>query len=237
MLVLLSSFGCQSQTHTGPDLLINPLGARKLGYHYQWSTDLAIPPGSRLNQAEVLDDLLVVIESPSNMVSAISLQDGTVRWVRSVASSLDRVYGALRSGDRVLVNSETRLYSLAAETGTIVDSRDLKTSVAAPPALAGGLLIFGATDGQVFAQNLWDGFDRWTIQLSGQEATRPVLAGNGLFVADDAGSYALLAIDNGALLRDGRTFARISATPTVGDASLFVASEDATLYALNGVTL
>jgi outer membrane protein assembly factor BamB len=64
-----------------------------------------------------------------------------------------------------------------------------------------------------------------------------VLTPNHAFVADTRGNYALLSVEAGTLLRPGRTFARISATPTATDVGILVASEDHTLYALHALTL
>ena len=234
---LILAAGCQIAPSSGMKRLVDPIEAGQLGYRYRWSWDLGMPAGRRVDQVAVLEDLIVVVESPSNLVSAISLRDGSVQWTRQVGDSLDQLHTPVRHRDHILLNSETHLYRLNSFTGDVLETQLLKTAVSHAPVLVGDLAIYGGANGHVFAQNLDDGFSRWAYDVRSPIAARPVLAANQLITASTRGEYHVLAPASGRILHKGRTFARISASPVATESVIYVASEDHTLYALNLPTL
>ncbi|MCB9685731.1 MAG: PQQ-binding-like beta-propeller repeat protein [Alphaproteobacteria bacterium] len=66
------------------------------------------------------------------------------------------------------------------------------------PALGGGVVYVGTTRG-VRARDAETGVERWTTQLPAPTKGGLVLAGDGLFVADDLGNVHALARSDGAL--------------------------------------
>lgn len=236
LLAMTGLAGCQTEQPMDPGLPIGAMDARKLGYSVLWAADLDLPDGHQVSHVAALDDLLVIVESPSNLVTALSIRDGTVRWRQKVGSHLERLFEPVRYGDRILINSETRLFLLSALTEQIDEEHELEAAVRNSPAIVGDYAIFGAENGLVFWHDLRTGYSRWRQQLSGRVIVRPVASGAGVFVADGNGRFAMYTASGGELLWQGRAFDRITAQPVATAGDVLVASEDHCLYALHALS-
>lgn len=234
-LIALAAQGCTSQNQVAGPLLIAPLDTQRLGYMSRWITDLGVAGDESFHEAVVLDDLLVTIETPSNLVSAVSLRDGSLVWRRVVGERISTLYTPNRSKDKILINTENRMYVLSAATGDMVELSNLELPVNNGPAMTGSLAIFGADTGLIFAHSTVTGYSVWRKQLPSGILAKPVINNGSLFVADSAGNYAMYNT-SGDLLWRGRTHARITATPALTPNGVFVPSEDESLYALNRAT-
>ncbi|MCE9590821.1 MAG: PQQ-binding-like beta-propeller repeat protein [Planctomycetes bacterium] len=230
-LTLLLLSGCKSAQPRESQLLIDPLDAQKLGYTSRWLTDLAIPEG--LRHIEVLGDLLVGVETPSNMVSAVSARDGQVLWRRVVGDALVVLSPPTRSGTSILINSENSLYTLAADTGALRNLSYLRSPVADAPAISGDIAVFGSVNGRISGHSITAGTERWAYLLPAGILTQPIMVAGNAFLAASDGEYIFIKADDGTLVWRGRTHARISADPVANLQTIFVASEDQSLYALN----
>ena len=213
--------------------LIEPLEARKLGYNLHWSTDLGVPADQTLSYVEVLGDVVVCVESPSNVVTAISMRDGSTLWRHVVGKIADKLFTPVRSGDLLLINSEQLLYTLKIATGKTVHVTRLESLVGHAPAVVDDVAIFGGLNHRVFAHDIQAGYTKWAYQLTERVFARPAVFGTNTFVADGNGVYAMFSARTGELQWKGRTFARISARPTISHLGVYIAGEDHSLYALH----
>ena len=230
--------GCQTPPveQQGLNVLIDPIDAGRLGYTTQWASSLAIESGQRIGQAVILDDILVTVEWPSNIVVATELSSGKQRWARALATSAERLFKPGRSGDFILINSDTQIYSLSAKTGKIQHIHDLPQMVRSGPAMYENLAIFGGLNGLLFAYNIDTGYLKWKYLVGGQILASPAIYEDTVVVASSLGHYALFRARNGRKVWDGRTFDRISAEPVITALGVFIASEDHSLYALHRTT-
>lgn len=235
VLSLIVLIGCA----TGGDglprrsgLLMEPDQARQVGYVLNWATDLEVPGDHQLVAARVLGDLLVTVEIPGNLVTAVSMRDGSVRWRRVIGDQTKRLYAPARHGDQVLVNTDTRLYLLRASDGNTQDVQDLDGVVAMGPVVVDDLAVYGSIDGTVFAHDVLTEFSQWEYLLTARIVTQPVAMDGDIFVADSRGTYVMLDADGDAAWR-GHTFGPVTAAPAMDEAAVYVASEDRSLYALN----
>ena len=219
-----------------PHTLITPSDALKLGLNVQWATDLALPASQRLSHVAVLDDLIVSTERPENVVTAVSSRNGRFRWQRRWMGPAEPLFEPMRVGDRVLINSNTQLFTLDVGSGRVRAFTDLNAVVTDRPMLHGNRAIYGAVSGQVFEHFINGGYSRAWYQMAGDIQVRPSLQGTDVFVADGRGTYAMFNAETAELKWRGRSFARISAAPVIGPAAVYVASEDQTLYALSRAT-
>ena len=218
------------------ELLINTLGARKLGYSVGWATDIQSPAGNRIEHAVWLDELIVCVESPSNLVVAISAADGQILWSQVVGGKQDQLFAPAGLGKSVLVNSETQLYRLSAETGEVESVASLEHTATTSPVISGPFAIFGSMSGRVFAHDVTAGYSKWAYEMGDRILVRPVLSGPNVFVADASGVYAMLSAASGELLWRSRIFGRVKSQPAISPVGIFVASQDGALYSMNRAT-
>ncbi len=236
VLMLLVTAGCgswSSRRSGRSGLLIEPADAARIGYAVSWSTDLGISRKSELASVTLLGDILLTVETPSNLVSAVSVRDGKVLWRRIVGASTESVYPPVRNGERVYLNNDTTIFTLGASHGDLIVSSSLARVVQTGPALLGHYAIFGGSDGTVFAHDVDAGYEKWSYQLSGGIVAPPVASQQSVFVADSKGIYAMLRAADGELLFRGRTFGPVTATPASTRGGVYLASHDQSLYALD----
>lgn len=217
--------------------LIEPSEAYRVNFTPVWTASLSTPRGARIESATLLDDLLICVERPTNLVTALEVRSGLVRWQKVVGSKLDIVFTPVRySDDKLLINTETELITLAADSGRLLLRSSLESAVKDRPVLINDYAVFGGLNGNVFAHHVTAGYSFWSYRMTGGIVVRPVAAGLNVFVADSNGVYAMLLGTNRQVQWKGRTYSTNSATPVINNIAVFLASEDQTLYAINRLT-
>ena len=218
-------------------LLIEPVDALKLGYSINWVTNLNLAKDRTLIAAQVLGDLLVTADRPSNVVTAVSMRDGKQLWRQQAGQTPYRAYAPMRVDDRILVNTETHIYQFdASQEGKLINRADLASAVATAPAMIGDLAVFGGSNGMIFGHDTRTGYARWRYKMPGQILVPPQASGQQVFTVGTDGQYALFAGSGGEILWRGKVFDKVSATPAVHSSGIYVASEDHSLYAINRAT-
>ncbi|MCC7146533.1 MAG: PQQ-like beta-propeller repeat protein [Phycisphaeraceae bacterium] len=226
--------GCQSEKPVDPFQtgLIFPLDARRLGYTKIWRAELQVPADAQLLSARVLGDILVAVESPANLITATAVADGRLRWTRQVGQPGEVLYPPFRDGDRIYVNSETRLFVLEASTGRLAQVNPLEEVVITAPAVVGNLAIFAGASGRVFAQNVTNAKTVWGFQFPRSVDLSPAVYGDDVLIVDVTGAYKLLTVTGGDVRWGGRTFARNSAQPMMTEYGAIIASQDTMIYCI-----
>ena len=226
--------GCQTPAMpTGTGHLIEPDDALRLGYSLGPARNLGLAPGARIDHTVVLDDLLIVVVAPSNRVMAVSLRDGSIVWETTVSSPPHELFRPTRWEDKILINSETRLYALSAETGEQLRDQALEAAVNHGPGMADSLAIFGGIDGRVFAFDARTSSVRWRRDMTGVVLASPAVYRDSVFVSDTNGVGRMLDVASGDTLWRTRTFGRVVAPPAIRRIGLYIASEDQSLYAMS----
>lgn len=232
-MIILPACGTTA-TVEEPAALIEPLDAKTLGYRVRWISATDVPDNARITHSKVMGDVLITIEYPSNIVTAVSVRDGSLLWRRMVADRLDRVYEPVRYEDSLVISSQNRVYLVNIHTGELNGLQNLDVVAASAPAQYDNYLLFGGVNGRVFAHDLETGYSRWEYQMASEVIAKPLLiAGQYVFAADTRGVYAMLHVRDGSLIWKGNAFDRISADPAENRLGVLVASEDYTLYALD----
>lgn len=218
-------------------LLLEPADALKLGYTIDWATSINLPSKSELQSVTILGDLLVTVEWPSNVVTAISMRDGKQLWRQQVGSYPYRAFAPSRVDNTILVNTETQIYLLdATKEGKLITRASLDSAVTTPPAMVGEIAVFGGADGTVFGFDTRVGYAKWKFKMPGQMLVPAQASGQQVFVAGIDGQYALFAGRTGEVLWRGRVFDKVSAAPAVHSSGIYIASQDHSLYAINRAT-
>jgi outer membrane protein assembly factor BamB len=237
LLTLFATGGCQlfqpAVDNSGP--IIDAFEARSIGYGPpRWAQDLGLEDSDRLSHAAVLDDVIMCVDLPSNIVSCISVRDGSIRWQKQPAEDTDLLFEPVRlDADQIMVNSETRIYYLDAKSGRTLARSKLEASVGDRPAVIGRNAVFGGLNGRVFAHDADRGMSVWSQQMSAGINVRPVTVGFNVLVTDSNGVYGMYESVHGENLWKGQTYGQISAVPAVSGDGLFVVSADQSMYALN----
>lgn len=233
--------GCEtspksSQDELGPEFTtgmpLEPGYANQIGYSTRWLRSLSLAKAQSIYSAEILGDLILVIERPSNVVTAIKLSDGSLAWKAIVGSRFENLFGAVATDEHVFVNTANRMFRLDRGTGQLLDVADLDHAVAQGPTLIGTRAIFGAINGIAFAHDVNDGYSKWAYALPGKIVAAPLQDGLQVFIADATGHYAMLEADDGELLWRGSAYGPITADPVLDRSFIIIASEDQSLYSI-----
>lgn len=226
--------GCQTAEKVS-DLLVEPLDAGRVGYSTAWLTTLDVPAGTRIEHAVVLDDVIVTVEMPGNLVSCISTRDGSIRWRQNVGTST--LYKPFRLKDRICINSESRLYVLNIENGGLALLNNLEYVVNTEPAVFDHFAIFGSMSGRVFCYDIVAGYSLWTYQMPGSVSVAPLSSGTSeVLVCDNSGSFRMFSVNKGELRWTSRAFAQITAQPAINNFGIYVPSLDQSLYSVDRAT-
>ena len=213
-------------------LLIEPLDALRIGYQVAWAG--RVDAVGHIRSVTVLDDLVIVVEEPNNMVTALSLRDGAFQWAYGIQDASSKLFRPMRRESEIYVPSPTRMYTLSALDGSLKSVTDLDEVLACDPLLIDRTALCGSIDGTVYAHDVVSGFTTWRYDLTARIEAMPVEAGLNAFVADANGVYAMLSIyDDNHMLWRGRTFDAIRYPAAIDRLAVYVASQDQRLYALN----
>ncbi len=215
---------------------LDPTALREMGWSVRWIYQLRQAGGGGVTEFEVLDDLLVAVEGPDNMVTAIKVDAGQYAWKVLIGQNLESLYRPLRDGDRVFINSAARFYTLDADTGRVQGNADLDAPVSAGAVLINDLAIFGAAAGTAYGHDVDAGYAKWRYRMRGRLLAPPIASGDNVFLADEAGTYAMLDAASGDLVFRNAVFGPVTTQPTVHRGDILVPSQDRSLYALNRAT-
>ena len=244
-LGLTAGPGCESQPDSADrpkrsfntsGLPIQPGEAAKLDRAIAWATPIVLDGRQRLHDVAWLGNLVVAIERPNNLVTAIDANTGQVRWEIALGSDLEDLFNATRLDDLIMVNSEARVFTIDARNGQLLNTADLAGPVRSGHLISGGLLIFGSIDGVVFAHDARSKVVQWRYALPSSISRTPVATDLSVFAVDDGGTYAMLDLADGEVQWRESAFGPVNARPALGLGDVLVASEDQSLYSLGRAT-
>ncbi len=242
VLFVAAGAGCAKQTPIDPveaaraNMILDPVDAKRLGYSLRWTSDVSSTEGNNITRLVVQGDTILAVDGKAAVLSAIGTRDGANLWLYPMSDKSATLYEPIKDGNLVIINSETQLFTFAADTGRLINVANLEYSVNSAPYYFKGLAIFGGMNGRLFAHSVKEGFRTWAYMMSTGILVRPVGTGNQVFAADVTGQYAMYDASTGTRGWAGRTFARISAQPVITKDAVYLASEDQALYSLDRFT-
>ena len=219
-------------------MLLEPEPAAEIGFRLGWASPIELLEGQKITSVTALGDMVVVVEDPKNIVTALSAADGEMLWKVNIGSEIESLFPPTRDGDQVFVHSASRIATLNARTGEVEAVAPLDTPVSSKGIYApeSRLVIMSGTNGLVFGHSVDSNFSRWRYKLSNRITNHGVMAGQDVFVVDSGGTYAMLEAASGEPLWRNRALGPISTQPAIQGSEVIVASEDGKLYALNRTT-
>jgi outer membrane protein assembly factor BamB len=219
-------------------MLLEPEPAAKLGYRLGWASPIQLLQGQEITSVTVLGDMVIVIEDPKNIVTALRAGDGELLWKINLGSDIESLFAPSRDGKQIFIHSASRFATLNARTGEVTSVAPLAAPVSAAAVYSPEtkLAIMSGTDGLVFAHNVRSNFARWRYRMANRLTNTAVLAGQDVFIVDSGGTYAMLETASGRPLWRNRTLGPVNTDPAVQGSEVIVASRDGKLYALNITT-
>ncbi|MFK7789959.1 MAG: PQQ-binding-like beta-propeller repeat protein [Phycisphaeraceae bacterium] len=219
-------------------MLIEPTPASEIGYRLGWASPVQLLEGQAITSVTALGDMVIVVEDPKNIITALSANDGELLWKINLGSDIESIFAPSRDEDQVFIHSASRFFTLKARTGDVTAVAPLAAPVSSKAVYAPEqrLAIMSGTNGLVFAHSVNSNFSRWSYRLANRITSSAVLAGQDVFVVDSGGTYAMLETSSGTPLWRNRTLGKVSTNPAVQGSEVIVASEDGKLYAMNRTT-
>lgn len=219
-------------------LLIEPGPAAEIGYRIGWASPIDLLRGQKITSVTVLDDMVIVIEDPENLITALRVDNGELLWKINLGSRLETIYAPSRDGEQLFIHSGSRFFTLRARDGKVQSVAKLETSVGAAGVYdpQTRLAILSGSNGLVFAHSVDSNFARWRYDLASRITNPPAIAQQDVFIVDTGGTYAMLEIATGKPQWRSRTLGGVQAAPTVQGSEIIIASLDGKLYALNRTT-
>lgn len=218
--------------------LIEPGPAADLGYSLSWATPIELLRSQKILSVTVLNDIVITIEGPKNIVTALRASDGELMWKINLGSELETLYAPNRDGEQIFIHSGSRFFTVRDRDGEVQAVAKLETPVASPAVYdpQTRLAILSGSNGLVFAHSVDSNFARWRYDLDSRITNPPAIAQQDVFIVDTGGTYAMLEVATGNPLWRNRTLGKVYAAPTIQGSEIIVASEDGKLYAFNRTT-
>lgn len=219
-------------------MLIEPTPAAEIDYRLGWASPVQLLGDQKMTSVTALGDIVIVVEDPKNIVTALSAKDGKLLWKIILGSQIESLFAPSRDGEQIFIHSASRFWTLNHRTGDVTAVAPLQEPVSSAAVYAPEqrLAVMSGTSGLVFAHSVNSNFSRWSYRLSNRLTSPGVLAGQDIFIVDSGGTYAMLETSSGTPLWRNRTLGPVSTSPAVQGSEIIVASQDGKLYALNRTT-
>lgn len=210
----------------------------KLGYRLDWRGFPTLSPGATIARMEPLGDV-VVTQDTAGLVCVLEARSGERRWSDPVANPLTRFVGLNRDGKRLIVSSESEVFTFDLDTGALLTKARLDQVVNTRPVQVAEILVYGCNSGQVLGQLTLNGFRQWGSFAAGSINVDPVPVGDTgvVALASSQGDVVFLDGITGSLRGRGRMFSGPGAPIAASDTTVFVASRDHSLYAFTAESL
>jgi outer membrane protein assembly factor BamB len=127
-------------------------------------------------------------------------------------------------------------YSKAPSTNNLLWNYSAQDEIACSPAVADGMVFFGAADCRVYALNETTGSQIWNYTTGDYVVSSPAVVDGRVYVgSEDRNVYCLDAL-TGVRIWNYTTGGMVDSSPAVVDGMVFVGSADYRIYALNETT-
>ena len=205
---------------------------KALGYRLDWRGRGFVDRNHKPLYMVPMGDVLAYQDSASSL-TIINADTGQIRWTTQSASALTKFMAPIRDGRVVRCSSETELYTLSLETGSLVGRESYEKVITTSPAVAGDLYIYGTAVGELIAHVKGMGLKLWGFQTTGAIEQPPVMVGSVVASVSQSGDVVFIDVSGGSIVGRTRLFAGATTAPVTDGSLLFVASSDQSLYAIN----
>jgi len=218
--------------------LIEPEEAAELGYRLNWASPIELLEDQTITSVTSLGDIIITVEDPQNIVTALNASNGELLWKVYIGSELETLYTPSRDGDQIFIHSGTRFFTLDRRNGEVKAVARLAASVASPASYSPDtrLAIMSGSDGMLFAHSVDNNFARWRYRLAERITSSALLVGQDVFAVDAGGTYAMVEGKDGRPIWRNHTIGSVKTTATLVGSDILLASTDGKLYSVNRST-
>ena len=208
---------------------------RAVGYRIDWRGYPFVGPNQSPLTGAAGSDIIAFMDTGAT-VTALKASDGSQVWSTQVTAPGSRFVDLRQVGSQVFASSESELFILDAQSGTLVDRQRLDPVVNTHAVAAGGLMVYGTSKGELLGHTLDVKAKLWGVAMDGAITRAPVLIGSRIGCVSDGGEIVFVDARTGRRTGDNRIYRRPGAELGSDDRHLYVASEDQTLYAFSADT-
>lgn len=210
---------------------------RDAGYRQDWVgyPFVATMQGNAVRDLVVGSDWLIA-QNTAGTVSVLSASTGQLKWSTEYATPLTRFVGLTRDPvdrDRLLVSSESEVFIVALDNGSLLGREKLARVVNTAPVAEQGMLIYGSAVGEIIAHRLGLGLKAWGFQGVGGIDANPVVVDRNVVMVSQAGDVTFIEPRSGSLQGRARIFAGVESNPVASDDAVYLASLDQSVYAFD----
>lgn len=215
-----------------------------LGYRMDWRGFPVVSPNYAIRELQIYPDAIVVQETGSN-VTLMEPANGSVRWSNGLATKLVKFVSVARVsepryGDTIAIASESEVFLLSTQTGTLVARQPFERVATTGTVVAGGLGIYGTASGELVCHQYASGAKLWGVDAQGSFDQPPVALGpTTVGAVTTTGRVVFVDLAAGGLIGKASIFDGPGSPPASNGTTMFVASVDQSLYAIlpNGAQL
>lgn len=247
MVMALTAVGCQSEggglfSQPEPPKKVNQDAAQiadtwgRLGYRLGWHSFATTASDQNRIMLLDIDDETVLAQDDAGVLTRLNPASGQYKWSTRVEGTYSQYYANVHIRDRVYSMSQSDIFVLDAGTGDILGRQPLTRVAGTKPARFGDLIVYGTRGGQVVSHLVSTGFMAWAYGLNGPVVVPPIPVGDGSVVAvSESGDVIILDATSGASQGRAKMYAGAGSTPAVTEDSIYIASLDQSMYAINTV--
>ncbi len=175
--------------------------------------------------------LVVVGFSNLHNLTAIYAENGSVAWNYSFGSGYADAAPAFYDGTFYFGTTSSVLLAVSS-SGSVVWTATLGAPVESTPAVAGGLVVAGADNGDLYALNASSGAVVWNRSLGGSLLASPAVASNGVvYEGSSSGLFAALNLSTGTVLWSVNDTSPVTSSPLLDDGYVFFVDQSGTIFA------
>ena len=189
----------------------------------------------------VVSDGLVYFGSDDGQFYALNASNGTKIWNSTGPGQIfANGFGfnpAMVANGIVYVssgNAASQFLALNASNGTLIWNITIGSGISrSAPALANGIVYFGASDNNLYALNASNGTQIWNFTTLNVVRSSPAVANGIIYVGSNDFQIRALNASNGTLIWNMTTGDAVLSSPAIANNIVYVGSSDKNIYALN----
>lgn len=208
----------------------------ELGYRLDWNgfpfaATTKLPEITRL----VPFDDAVLAQERDSTVALLETSTGKTRWSNQLGNDNTKFVGINRdSSGNVLVSSESELFTLNTQAGTLERRERFARVVNTKPVIVGNVAVYGTSVGEVLAQFVGRNFKAWGYGANrGAIEADPVVVGENIVgVVSQAGEVTFLT-PTGSVTGRAKIYEGIANDPVSDGRSMIIAGLDQSVWAFD----